>query len=64
MAILGTLPLPLSLVPGVGMRDALVTTLLVRLCGVVLTGLRSLRLPRTLARGLSRPDNSSPGKPC
>ncbi|MEW2614343.1 MFS transporter [Streptomyces sp. NPDC047880] len=47
VATLGTLFL--SLVPGMGMRDALVTTLLVQLGGVVLTGLLSLRLPRTIA---------------
>ncbi|SMQ16152.1 Major Facilitator Superfamily protein [Streptomyces sp. Ag82_O1-12] len=47
VATLGTLFL--SLVPGMGMRDALVTTLLVQLGGVVLTGLLSLRLPRTVA---------------
>ncbi len=46
VATLGTLFL--SLVPGMGMRDALVTTLLVQLAGVVLTGLLSLRLPRTV----------------
>lgn len=46
VATLGTLFL--SLVPGMGMRDALVTTLLVQLGGVVLTGLLSLRLPRTV----------------
>jgi MFS family permease len=46
VATLGTLFL--SLVPGLGMRDALVTTLLVQLAGVVLTGLLSLRLPRTI----------------
>ncbi|GAA4293304.1 MFS transporter [Streptomyces venetus] len=46
VATLGTLFL--SLVPGTGMRDALVTTLLVQLGGVVLTGLLSLRLPRTV----------------
>ncbi|MGC9538440.1 MFS transporter [Streptomyces sp. UG1] len=46
VATLGTLFL--SLVPGVGMRDALVTTLLVQLAGVALTGLLSLRLPRTV----------------
>ncbi|WP_443057618.1 MFS transporter [Streptomyces sp. IBSBF 2806] len=44
VATLGTLFL--SLVPGSGMRDALVTTLVVQLAGVVLTGLLSLRLPR------------------
>ncbi|MEV3972470.1 MFS transporter [Streptomyces sp. NPDC050698] len=47
VATLGTLFL--SLVPRLGMRDALVTTLLVQLGGVVLTGLLSLRLPRTVA---------------
>ncbi|MYS95390.1 MULTISPECIES: MFS transporter [Streptomyces] len=46
VATLGTLFL--SLVPGMGMRDALVTTLLVQLGGVVLTGALSLRLPRTI----------------
>ncbi|MFE5815388.1 MFS transporter [Streptomyces sp. NPDC056479] len=46
VATLGTLFL--SLVPGAGMRDALITTLLVQLAGVVLTGLLSLRLPRTV----------------
>lgn len=46
VATLGTLFL--SLVPGSGMRDALVTTLLVQLAGVALTGLLSLRLPRTI----------------
>ncbi|GHE67756.1 MFS transporter [Streptomyces spiralis] len=46
VATLGTLFL--SLVPGSGMRDALVITLLVQLTGVVLTGLLSLRLPRTI----------------
>ncbi|MFF4830333.1 MFS transporter [Streptomyces sp. NPDC001315] len=46
VATLGTLFL--SLVPGLGMRDALVTTLLVQLAGVVLTGLLGLRLPRTI----------------
>lgn len=46
VATLGTLFL--SLVPGSGMRDALVITLLVQLAGVVLTGLLSLRLPRTI----------------
>ncbi|MET8243055.1 MFS transporter [Streptomyces sp. NPDC005202] len=46
VATLGTLFL--SLVPGMGMRDALVTTLLVQLAGVALTGLLSLRLPRTI----------------
>ncbi|GHG92120.1 MFS transporter [Streptomyces lanatus] len=47
VATLGTLFL--SLAGGVGMRDALVTTLLVQLAGVALTGLLSLRLPRTIA---------------
>lgn len=47
VATLGTLFL--SLIPGMGMRDALVTTLLVQFAGVVLTGLLSLRLPRTIA---------------
>lgn len=46
VATLGTLFL--SLAPGLGMRDALVTTLLVQLAGVALTGLLSLRLPRTI----------------
>ncbi|EYT80971.1 MFS transporter [Streptomyces sp. Tu 6176] len=46
VATLGTLFL--SLVPGLGMGGALVTTLLVQLCGIVLTGLLSLRLPRTV----------------
>ncbi|MDH6215548.1 MFS transporter [Streptomyces pseudovenezuelae] len=46
VATLGTLFL--SLVPGMGMRDALVATLLVQLAGVALTGLLSLRLPRTI----------------
>lgn len=46
VATLGTLFL--SLVPGLGMRDALVTTLLVQFAGVALTGLLSLRLPRTI----------------
>ncbi|MGW1795545.1 MFS transporter [Streptomyces sp. NPDC001984] len=46
VATLGTLFL--SLVPTLGMGDALVTTLLVQLAGVVLTGLLSLRLPRKL----------------
>jgi MFS family permease len=46
VATLGTLFL--SLIPGMGMRDALVTTLLVQLAGVALTGLLSLRLPRTV----------------
>ncbi|MFE0202097.1 MFS transporter [Streptomyces sp. NPDC058985] len=46
VATLGTLFL--SLVPGAGMGDALVITLLVQLATVVLTGLLSLRLPRTI----------------
>ncbi|MER7718631.1 MFS transporter [Streptomyces flaveolus] len=46
VAALGTLFL--SLAPGLGMRDALVTTLLVQLAAVALTGLLSLRLPRTI----------------
>ncbi|MEU2287570.1 MFS transporter [Streptomyces sp. NPDC013178] len=44
VATLGSLFL--SLVPEMGMRDALMTTLFVQLAGVVLTGLLSLRLPR------------------
>ncbi|WP_406014984.1 MFS transporter [Streptomyces sp. NBC_00984] len=47
VATLGTLFL--SLVPGTGMRDALVVTLLVQLAAVVLTTLLSLRLPRRVA---------------
>ncbi|MEU8988642.1 MFS transporter [Streptomyces sp. NPDC048558] len=46
VATLGTLFLSLS--STVGMGDALVTTLLVQLAGVALTGLLSLRLPRTI----------------
>ncbi|MFK0118470.1 MFS transporter [Streptomyces sp. NPDC090994] len=46
VATLGTLFLTLT--PGAGMRDALLITLLVQLAGVVLTGLLSLRLPRTV----------------
>ena len=46
VATLGTLFL--SLVPGMGMRDALVATLLVQLAGIALTGLLSLRLPRAV----------------
>ncbi|MET8562031.1 MFS transporter [Streptomyces flaveolus] len=46
VATLGTLFL--TLVPHLGMRDALVSTLLVQLGGIVLTGLLSLRLPRTV----------------
>ncbi|WP_256252047.1 MFS transporter [Streptomyces sp. yr375] len=44
VATLGTLFL--SLVPGLGMRDALVTTMSVQLAGVAVTALLSLRLPR------------------
>ncbi|EST24159.1 MFS transporter [Streptomyces roseochromogenus] len=47
VATLGTLFL--TLVPRMGMRDALVTTLLVQLAGIVLTGLLSLRLPRRVS---------------
>jgi MFS family permease len=46
VATLGTLFL--SLVPALGMREALVATLAVQLGGVLLTGLLSLRLPRTI----------------
>ena len=46
VAALGTLFL--SLVPAHGMQNALVTTLLVQLACVALTGLLSLRLPRTI----------------
>ncbi|MEV5434674.1 MFS transporter [Streptomyces sp. NPDC052682] len=46
VATLGTLFL--ALVPGLGMRDALVITLLTQLAGVLVTGLLSLRLPRTI----------------
>ncbi|WP_128376777.1 MFS transporter [Streptomyces cavernae] len=46
VATLGTLFL--SLIPSSGMRDALVTTLLVQLAGVALTIALSLRLPRTV----------------
>jgi MFS family permease len=46
VATLGTLFL--TLVPHLGMRDALVSTLLVQLAGIVLTGVLSLRLPRTV----------------
>ncbi|MYW18519.1 MFS transporter [Streptomyces sp. SID2955] len=46
VATLGTLFL--TLVPHLGMRDALVGTLLVQLAGIALTGLLSLRLPRTV----------------
>ncbi|WP_369389045.1 MFS transporter [Streptomyces sp. CG1] len=44
VATLGTLFL--TLVPRLGMRDALITTLLVQLAGIALTALLSLRLPR------------------
>lgn len=47
MATLGTLFL--ALVPGLGMRDALIVTLLVQLAAVALTVGLSLRLPRTVA---------------
>ena len=47
VATLGTLFL--SLIPSMGMRNALVTTLLVQLATIALTGLLSLRLPRTIA---------------
>lgn len=47
VATLGSLFL--GLVPGMGMRDALVTTLLVQLAGVGLTVGLSLRLPRVVA---------------
>ncbi|MER5787062.1 MFS transporter [Streptomyces sp. NPDC001980] len=47
VATLGTLFL--SLVPHQGMRDALITTLLVQLGLAVVTGLLSLRLPRTVS---------------
>lgn len=47
VASLGTLFL--GLVPSMGMRDALVTTLLVQLAGIVLTILLSLRLPRKIS---------------
>lgn len=46
VATLGTLFL--SLTPGLGMRNALVTTLLVQLAAIAATGLLSLRLPRTI----------------
>ncbi|MGW1713506.1 MFS transporter [Streptomyces sp. NPDC002156] len=46
VATLGTLFL--SLAPGMGMGDALVTTLVVQLGGIVLTTLLSLRLPRVI----------------
>lgn len=47
MATLGTLFL--ALVPGSGMRDALIVALLVQLAAVALTTLLSLRLPRAVA---------------
>ncbi|MGV9564807.1 MFS transporter [Streptomyces sp. NPDC003480] len=47
VATLGSLFL--SLVSGSGMRDALVTTLLVQLAGIALTVALSLRLPRTIS---------------
>ncbi|MFF3910123.1 MFS transporter [Streptomyces sp. NPDC001848] len=47
VATLGTLFL--TLVPGMGMRDALMTTLLVQLAGIALTVALSLRLPRTIS---------------
>ncbi|MFJ6566364.1 MFS transporter [Streptomyces sp. NPDC091292] len=47
VATLGSLFLGLT--PGLGMRDALVVTLLVQLGGVALTALLSLRLPRQIA---------------
>ncbi len=46
VATLGTLFL--ALVPGSGMRDALIVTLLAQLSAVVLTTLLSLRLPRAI----------------
>uniref|UniRef100_A0AAU2A8E1 MFS transporter n=1 Tax=Streptomyces sp. NBC_00093 TaxID=2975649 RepID=A0AAU2A8E1_9ACTN len=46
VATLGTLFL--SLAPGMGMGDALVTTLVVQLGGIVLTTLLSVRLPRAV----------------
>ncbi|NEA61109.1 MFS transporter [Streptomyces sp. SID12488] len=46
VATLGTLFL--SLAPGMGMRDALVTTLVVQVGGIALTTLLSLRLPRKI----------------
>ena len=54
VATLGTLFLGLA--PGLGMRDALVTTLLVQLAGVVLTVGLSLRLPRVVVRAGPGPD--------
>ncbi|CAM5286299.1 MFS transporter [Streptomyces californicus] len=47
VATLGTLFL--ALVPGLGMRDALVVTLVAQLATVALTVGLSLRLPRTVA---------------
>lgn len=38
----------LGLTPGIGMRKALVVTLLVQLAGIVVTGLLTLRLPRAV----------------
>ncbi|MER6125544.1 MFS transporter [Streptomyces sp. NPDC001795] len=46
VATLGSLFL--ALVPSMGMRDALVTTLLVQLAGIALTIALSMRLPRTI----------------
>jgi hypothetical protein len=46
VATLGSLFL--ALVPGLGMRDALVTTLLTQLALVLLTVALSLRLPRRI----------------
>ncbi|MEU8692273.1 MFS transporter [Streptomyces sp. NPDC048665] len=46
VATLGTLFL--TLVPRVGMREALLVALLAQLAGIVLTGLLSLRLPREI----------------
>ncbi|MFC9929508.1 MFS transporter [Streptomyces sp. NPDC127190] len=46
VATLGTLFL--TLVPHLGMRDALLVTLLTQVGGIVLTGLLSLRLPRSV----------------
>ncbi|CAL9438988.1 MFS transporter [Streptomyces sp. enrichment culture] len=46
VATLGSLFL--SLIPSMGMRDALVTTLLVQIAGIAVTGLLSLRLPREI----------------
>jgi MFS family permease len=47
VATLGSLFL--TLVPGMGMRDALVTTLLVQLASIALTFALSLRLPRSIS---------------